>query len=348
MKNKFVKNIPRNILIMLILIYITFRYLLRGFSRKEVIYAFLNSDKKVLAFGIVLSLIYMICEGFNTKSMLEFFGYKTNIFRTVNYAFTGYFFSGLTPSATGGQPMQMVVMKTDGIKVSHSSIILMIELCAFQLISICMAIIGFFLNYNYIFSKKGVDVWIIYAGLISNSIVFLFIFFVIFSRRFVIYIKKISFFIIAKLSLIKDKNNKRKSVVKSLEEYRKSAMFIKTNKLLILKVLLVETLQILSLYSISYIVYLALGFNSAPYYQVLFLQALAYVSVSSIPLPGAIGVSEKLLRFLFLIIYSKNIISEAVMLTRVINFYMLFIISALAFFISFGKYIFKHKEDIGE
>ncbi len=27
---------------------------------------------------------------------------------------------------------------------------------------------------------------------------------------------------------------------------------------------------------------------------------------------------------------------------------MLFIISALAFFISFGKYIFKHKEDIGE
>ena len=160
---------------MLILIYITFRYLLRGFSRKEVIYAFLNSDKKVLAFGIVLSLIYMICEGFNTKSMLEFFGYKTNIFRTVNYAFTGYFFSGLTPSATGGQPMQMVVMKTDGIKVSHSSIILMIELCAFQLISICMAIIGFFLNYNYIFSKKGVDVWIIYAGLISNSIVFLFL-----------------------------------------------------------------------------------------------------------------------------------------------------------------------------
>ena len=192
------------------------------------------------------------------------------------------------------------------------------------------------------------DVWIIYAGLISNSIVFLFIFFVIFSRRFVIYIKKISFFIIAKLSLIKDKNNKRKSVVKSLEEYRKSAMFIKTNKLLILKVLLVETLQILSLYSISYIVYLALGFNSAPYYQVLFLQALAYVSVSSVPLPGAIGVSEKLLRFLFLIIYSKNIISEAVMLTRVINFYMLFIISALAFFVSFGKYIFKHKEDIGE
>ena len=199
---------------MLILIYITFRYLLRGFSRKEVIYAFLNSDKKVLAFGIVLSLIYMICEGFNTKSMLEFFGYKTNIFRTVNYAFTGYFFSGLTPSATGGQPMQMVVMKTDGIKVSHSSIILMIELCAFQLISICMA--------------------------------------------------------------------------------RKSAMFIKTNKLLILKVLLVETLQILSLYSISYIVYLALGFNSAHYYQVLFLQALAYVSVSSVTLPGAIGVSEKL------------------------------------------------------
>ena len=115
MKNKFVKNIPRNILIMIILIFITFRYLLRGFSRKEVIHAFFNADKRILGFGIVLSLLYMLCEGYNTKSMLELFGYKTNIFKTVNYAFTGYFFSGLTPSATGGQPMQMVVMKTDGI-----------------------------------------------------------------------------------------------------------------------------------------------------------------------------------------------------------------------------------------
>ena len=348
MKNKFVKNIPRNILIMIILIFITFRYLLRGFSRKEVIHAFFNADKRILGFGIVLSLLYMLCEGYNTKSMLELFGYKTNIFKTVNYAFTGYFFSGLTPSATGGQPMQMVVMKTDGIKVSHSSIILMIELCAFQLISISMALIGFFLNYDYIFSKKGVDVWIIYAGLISNTLVFLFIFFVIFSRRFVIFIKRIAFFGITKLPFIKNKNRQRKNVIKSLEEYRKSTNFIKSNKLLILRVLFVESLQLLSLYSIAYIVYLALGFDSSPYYEVIFLQALAYVSVSSVPLPGAIGVSEKLLRFLFLVIYPLNIISEAVMLTRVINFYMLFVISALAFFISFGKYIFRQKEIIGE
>ena len=244
--------------------------------------------------------------------------------------------------------MQMVVMKTDGIKVSHSSIILMIELCAFQLISISMALIGFFLNYDYIFSKKGVDVWIIYAGLISNTLVFLFIFFVIFSRRFVIFIKRIAFFGITKLHFIKNKNRQRKNVIKSLEEYRKSTNFIKSNKLLILRVLFVESLQLLSLYSIAYIVYLALGFDSSTYYEVIFLQALAYVSVSSVPLPGAIGVSEKLLRFLFLVIYPLNIISEAVMLTRVINFYMLFVISALAFFISFGKYIFKQKEIIGE
>ena len=69
MKNKFVKNIPRNILIMIILIFITFRYLLRGFSRKEVIHAFFNADKRILGFGIVLSLLYMLCEGYNTKSM---------------------------------------------------------------------------------------------------------------------------------------------------------------------------------------------------------------------------------------------------------------------------------------
>ena len=69
------------------------------------------------------------------------------------------------------------------------------------------------------------------------------------------------------------------------------------------------------------------------------------MSVSSLPLPGAIGVSEKLFQFLFLSVYNKDVITDALVLTRGANFYVLFAISALIFFVSFGEYIFKQKKE---
>lgn len=346
MKNeKFIKNIPKNIFIMVVLIFFTFKYLLSGLSKKEFFHAIAISDHKYLYFGIVLSILYIFFEACNTKSILKFFGYSVSIFRAMKYSFTGFFFSGLTPSATGGQPMQVYVMNKDNIKVSHSSLLLMLELCSFQLITIVMCLVGFFLNYEYIFFTKSVDVWIIYFGIISNVIIFLFIFFIIFSKRFVNIVKNICFYTIEKLNFFKDKNKSKDSVLAGLEEYRRSSAFIKNNKKLMIQMLFVGFLQILSLYSISYLVYRAFGFDEFSYIKIVSLQALAYVAVSSMPLPGAIGVSEKIFQFLFCAMYSKKLLAEAMILTRGMNFYLLFLISAIIFFISFGKYIVDHKND---
>lgn len=345
MKNKFVKNIPQNIAIMLILIAFTFKYLFNGLSKKEFINAIKISDSKFLFWGIILSFLYIFFEGYNTKKILKLYGYDVSIIKTAMYSFTGFFFSGLTPSATGGQPMQVFVMSKDGIKVSHSSLILMLELCCFQIVTIFLAILGFLYNKKYIFSSKGVDVWIIYTGIISNFIIFLFIFFIIFSKRFVNIVKKVSFALVDRF--FKDKVKTKAKITKSLEEYRLSSLFIKKNKLMMLRVLFVEILQICSLYSISYFVYKALGYNKSSFIDVLLLQSLAFVSVSSIPLPGAIGVSEKISKFLFLLLYDKSIVNEATILTRAMNFYILFIISAVIFFVSFGHYIITSKNKVG-
>ncbi|MGP1489316.1 MAG: lysylphosphatidylglycerol synthase transmembrane domain-containing protein [Peptoanaerobacter stomatis] len=344
MNNKIIKNVPRNIIIMALLIFITFKYLITGFTSKDIFKAIKNADGKLLVFSIVLSIIYILCEAFNTKNMLQSYGYKTDIFRTAMYAFSGYFFSGLTPSATGGQPMQVLIMKKDNIKISHSSLILMIELCVYQFVTVIMAVIGFYYNYDYIFSKKGLNVWIIYLGIFINLLIFLFIVFAIFSERFIKFIRRIAFFAINKLPL-SEKDDKKNIINKGLDDYRNSSIFIKKNKKLVFIILLTTTIQVTVLYTISYIVYRSLGFNNFAYYRIIFLQALAYVSVSSLPLPGAIGVSEKLFQFLFLSVYSKDVITDALVLTRGANFYVLFAISALIFFVSFGEYIFKQKKE---
>lgn len=172
----------------------------------------------------------------------------------------------------------------------------------------------------------------------------MFIVFAIFSGRFIKFIRRIAFFAINKLPL-SEKDDKKNMINKGLDDYRNSSIFIKKNKKLVSIILLTTTIQVTVLYTISYIVYRSLGFNNLAYYRIIFLQALAYVSVSSLPLPGAIGVSEKLFQFLFLSVYSKDFITDALVLTRGANFYVLFAISALIFFVSFGEYIFKQKKE---
>ncbi len=46
-------------------------------------------------------------------------------FSCIRYSFIGFFYSGITPSATGGQPMQLYYMKKAGIKISDSTVVLM-------------------------------------------------------------------------------------------------------------------------------------------------------------------------------------------------------------------------------
>ena len=82
-------------------------------------------------------------------------------------------------------------------------------------------------------------------------------------------------------------------------------------------------------YSITYWTYRALGFNQSNIIIIIALQSLVYATVSGIPSPGAVGVSEGAFMQIFKTIYPENMISSAVLLNRGINFYLFVIICAI-------------------
>lgn len=65
----------------------------------------------------------------------------------------GFFFSSVTPSASGGDPMQMYYMKKDGLPLGHSALAILTEFSSFQFITIIFAIISFLFNYRFIESS---------------------------------------------------------------------------------------------------------------------------------------------------------------------------------------------------
>jgi len=78
-----------------------------------------------MAMAVLLSVFFVAGEGCIIWYLLKGIGERTGLLRCISYSFIGFFFSSITPSATGGQPMQLYYMKKDGNKISSASVVLM-------------------------------------------------------------------------------------------------------------------------------------------------------------------------------------------------------------------------------
>ena len=119
----------RQILLVLVVIFIV----LKGADIESVWNAMKNADPKWLTAGLGLAAVFNIAEGINLRKVLVSFGYRVSFKEAMKYAYIGYFFSSVTPSATGGQPLQLYAMSKDKIHVAHGTMALLTELTSFQI-----------------------------------------------------------------------------------------------------------------------------------------------------------------------------------------------------------------------
>ena len=107
------------------------------------------------------------------------------------------------------------------------------------------------------------------------------------------------------------------------------ADYIKNNKVLIIRTLLTTLVQFTAYYSITYWTYRALGFSEHNILEIITMQSVLFATVSGIPSPGAVGVTEGAFIEIFKNVYPESVMSSAVLLNRGINFYFLVIVSGV-------------------
>ena len=264
------------------------------------------------------------------------FGYNIPVRKLLKYAFVGFYFSAITPSSTGGQPMQMYFMKKDGISVSHSSLGLLIMLMMFQIVSIVYGILMFVLRPSLIIDGiNGMHLVMMY-GIIANLIITGTILGAVFSRnamrRFVCWGIGLG----AKLRLVKNPEKAIAQAGESLDNFRTGARYIKAHPILLLKVLCTSTLQITAQFAVPYFVYLALGLSGHGIIDVLAIQSWLMISVSSLPLPGAVGAAESCFMKLSYSLFG-DAIPAAMLLSRGISFYFYLIVGGIVSSVSYFR-----------
>ena len=337
MKNEMtLKKIITDILIFTILVLFTFYFVFRGNELSVLVENISKVLPQFLLIGFVLAFTVMTCEALNIYRTLKSFGQKVSFIKCMKYSFIGTFFSSITPFSTGGQPMQLYAMYKDKIDVSAGSLSLLIVLASYEFVSVLFALLAFLFNIHVFTSMNILIVIMMIIGIVLNTGVLAVILLGIFSKKISTklinwVIKVLDVFKIKRIDSVKGKLNKQ------LEEYQRCTDMINHNKKMVTKTLLTSTVQIFAFHSIPFIIYLALGHNEAGYLLMIALQAVLYISVAGIPLPGAVGASETGFIIIYSLIYSKSEISSAMILSRGVSFYFPLIFTGLILLIIFIK-----------
>lgn len=322
---KKTKKIIRNFILFILLIVLTFFIILKDANIYQIINALLSAKKGFILIAIMCMLIYFSCEAINIKRTLKALGEKTNFWKNLKYSLIGFFFSSITPAASGGQPMQVYYMHKDGIPVAKSTLTLLINLSCVQIATITLALFSLIFNYQYMNTAL---IWFFVLGITLNLSALVLWMIAIFSKRMTKGIINITLKIL-KFFKVKNIEEKREKFETELGKYQESAKYVKNNKNVMIKTLLTTYIQYIVFYSISYLVYCSLGLSEHNVFEIVTIQAVLYATVSGIPSPGAVGVSEGGFIALYKKIYTAEKINGAMMISRGISFYLFVIITAI-------------------
>lgn len=324
-KAKKIKKTIRNLIVFILLIGLTFYLIFKDQNVLEILNIAVSVKKRYILVAIIAMCLYLLGETINITRILKELGEKSTFLRNIRYTLIGFFFSSITPAASGGQPMEIYYMHKEKIAVANSTLALLVHLTSFQIVTITLGILSTILHFEIV--KSGL-IYLVVLGILLNSTALTLLAISIFSKRLS---KGLINFAVKVLRFFRIPNIERKqeSLEKELEKYQESAVYIKEHKKLMIKTLVTTFIQVIIYYSIPYWVYLAFGFTGYNFFQIVTLQAMLYATVSGIPSPGAVGVSEGAFIEIFKGVFPATMMNSAILLNRGASFYLFVIISAI-------------------
>lgn len=344
LSKKYVKYIM-NASFLIALFGITYFMLFRDQELGEIIHFLAMAKNSYLYLGIGFVVIFVCSESLIIYELMKAVRQRIPLIQCIKYSFIGFFFSAVTPSATGGQPMQMLYMSWDGVSVSTSSVVLIIVTAIYKIVLILLCGILGFLNWSSVSAHLS-DIWILVLfGVVANVVFIVFLMVVIFKQSFAKKIIGRSILWFGKCGFLKHKDKWLKKALRAVKRYEISASYIKENKRVLVRCFIITLIQRTVLFAVTYLIYKAFALYGHSAVEIITLQAFIALAADSLPLPGGIGANESSFLILFHDIFTEELVLPGLLLSRGITYYALIIMSATVTLIA---YFLKGKKKIVE
>lgn len=240
----------------------------------------------------------------------------------------GFFFSCVTPSATGGQPMQIYFMKKEKIPIPVSTVILMIVTITYKLVLVVVGLGILFFGRGFQTQYLTGILPVFYLGIALNVFCVTFMIILVFHPSLAKRMMVRGLKLLEHLHFMKRKEARLERLEASMDMYNETAAFMRKHKILIANVFLITFGQRVALFAVTWFVCLAFSVSGQSAVTVILLQAVISVSVDMLPLPGGMGISETLFLAIFPPVFGELLL-PAMVLSRGLGYYSELLISAV-------------------
>ena len=291
--------------------------------------ALLSADWRVLLLGLPLMALFLCCEAAATYAILRSLGCGQPFRRCAYYSCTGFFFSTITPSATGGQPAQILAMGKDGVPTASGALDMLLVTIGYNTAAMGWGIYALCTAGGFTEQLGGQVGLLLGVGLAVfaaiDAAMLMFLFLPGPAKRLLYACIRLA----VKVRPSLDRAALEAKADAHIAEYRRGAQLIRRAPGLLAWVLGLSALQLACSYAMPYVVFRAFGLSGFSLGQVFALQALCSIAVGYLPLPGSAGAAENVFLRGFLIIFGGSLVAPAMILSRTLSCYLVLIATAV-------------------
>lgn len=295
----------------------------REFSLSQFVSYVSSASLPWLLVSLLSMLGFILFEGFAILCLCKAFGYGRSVSRGYIYSASDIYFSAITPSATGGQPASAYFMMKDGIPGMTVTVILVANLCMYTLAIVAIGAICFLLHFDVFLQFDTLSKLLIILGAVTQIAMAFFFVMLLRSKRLLRGICHAVLRFLVRIRLIR--RNPEEKIAKldaAMDRYRGYAAMLSGHKRALIFVFLFNFLQRASQIAVTMFTYLATGGSLDKAASLWALQGFVVLGSNSIPIPGAMGISDYIMLDGFRSIMSESEAVNLELLSRSCSFYV--------------------------
>lgn len=271
---------------------------------------------------------YVWAEGAGLYAFLRMEGFRVRWSTATHFSFAGMYYANITPGSSGGQPMQVVLMRRRGVPGGVATSALTARYFFNQLTVVAVAVALWAANAGFVGEQLGgVKVLIILGCLVNFSTVPIVVL-VMLNRPLVERVGRWGIRFLTARRLCRHPENLEKRMMDMLDHFHGSLFHLVRHPGHLLFQLAVSLVEMTCLMLVPAMVYRALSLSGTPWIQLLTVAYLLFVSASYTPLPGASGAQEGGFLVYFAGLFPEGTLSVALLCWRFTTYYLCLILGA--------------------
>lgn len=287
------------------------------------------ADMRFILPAVACVFLFILGEAVVIHHLIHTLGVRVPFRRCCVYSFIGFFYSCITPSASGGQPMQMIAMRKDGLPIAVSTVVLAIVTIVYKLILVLIGAAVLIIRPAALMVYLEPVESLMYLGLILNVVCVGALLFLVFWPKTVRVLTHKTLNLINRIRPMRNYEKYNARLERILSQYEGAADFYRSHFRTIIIVFVITFLQRFVLMLITWFTYRAFSLSGHSVPLITSLQAMIFVASDMLPLPGGMGISENLFLSIFDPIFGEAYVLPGMMVSRGISYYSQLLISGV-------------------